>query len=292
MNYQKDTCIYKTVNDHPIKADIYLINKSNSPVILLIHGGALINGSRETNIPQDRIELYNNADFNVIAIDYRLAPETKLKYIIDDIKDSINWIDKTGREKYGFDSDKLGVVGSSAGAYLSLMSGTFDRKPKAIVSFYGYGDIITDWYCKPSEFYCKEPLVTMEEAYKCVGDKTISTGNSDRSKFYLYCRQNGIWTSEVSCLDIISDKKELMEYCPIYKIGKQYPPTLLLHGDEDTDVPYVQSVDMARELDKQCIENKLITIKGKGHDFDGDKNNDIVKKALDEVIEFLWHHVC
>ena len=40
---------------------------------------------------------------------------------------------------------------------MSLLTVSFDIKPKAIVSFYGYGDIIADWYCKQSSFYCQKP---------------------------------------------------------------------------------------------------------------------------------------
>ncbi len=171
------------------------------------------------------------------------------------------------------------------------MAGTFINKPKAIVSLYGYGDILGDWYCKPSQFYCQQPKVSLDEAYSCVGDKTISEGNIDRFKYYLYCRQQGIWTQEVSGYDIISDRDNLKKYCPVYSAQKDYPPTLLLHGDMDTDVPYMQSVIMAQTLNDLGVYNELIILKGKEHAFDHDMDDINVQDAFAVVISFLRKHL-
>ncbi len=280
----KQTFVYKKKKNCSIKADIYLNFKNNSSIIIFIHGGALIWDSRESIIPE-QIELYNEAGFSVISIDYRLAPETKLEEIIKDIYDAIKWI------KQNIEPEKIAIVGSSAGGFLSLLTGSFDIKPKAIVSFYGYGDIIADWYCKPSFFYCQKPLVSKEEAYSFINKGVISEGSTERIQYYLYCRQNGIWTSEVSGYDILSYREKLKEFCPIYNINKDYPPTLLLHGDEDTDVPYKQSVVMANKLQTMGIESKLITLKGKNHAFDYDMKDKQVILAFEEVLSFLKEHI-
>jgi len=290
MNINKETHIYKETTDCLIKADVYFNDVREAPVIIYIHGGALIWGSRE-NIDPRQIEIYRKAGFSIVSIDYRLAPETPLNLIVEDVRDALLWVCSEGKSKYGFNSDKLAVVGCSAGGYLSLMTGTLKSKPKAIVSFYGYGDIIGDWYCKPSKFYCQQPIVSREEAYSCIGDKIISEGNRDRFKYYLYCRQNGIWTSEVSGYDIIADRNKLIQFCPAYCAREDYPPTLLIHGDEDTDVPHAQSVIMAQALTKLGVNNKLITLKGKGHAFDYDMNDVNVQAAFVQVINFLKEYL-
>ena len=38
-------------------------------------------------------------------------------------------------------------------------------KPRALVAYWGYGDVDGDWYTKPSEHYRKQPLVSKEEAF-------------------------------------------------------------------------------------------------------------------------------
>ncbi len=45
--------------------------------------------------------------------------------------------------------------------------------------------------------------------------------------------------------------------------------TLLLHGTDDTDVPYAQSVIMAEAFKKAGVAHELVTIEGGGHSFDG-----------------------
>jgi len=113
------------------------------------------------------------------------------------------------------------------------------------------------------------------------------------SKFFsaTLLRQNGIWTSEVSGYDIIADRDKLIQFCPAYCAREDYPPTLLIHGDEDTDVPHAQSVIMAQALTKLGVNNKLITLKGKGHAFDYDMNDVNVQAAFVQVINFLKEHL-
>jgi dipeptidyl aminopeptidase/acylaminoacyl peptidase len=75
-------------------------------------------------------------------------------------------------------------------------------------------------------------------------------------------------------------------------VSKDYPPALLLHGDNDTDVPYQQSVNMANELKRVGVEYDFLTMKGYGHGFDGKGMQDAkVAAAFDQVMAFLQKHV-
>jgi len=179
------THIYKTTGICPIYLDTYINPERYSPVIVYIHGGALIWGSRKS-INQTQLSLYLEAGFSVVSIDYRLAPETRLPEIVQDIKDALSWVKTDLCSIYGVCTDKLAVIGHSAGGYLALLSGTFDAiKPDAIVSFYGYGDITGKWYSEPSSFYCTMPIVSEEQALSCVGNHAVSEGSKDRFQYYL-----------------------------------------------------------------------------------------------------------
>lgn len=281
------TCEYKKVNNCSIKADIYLPNKVHPPVVLYIHGGALISGTRRY-IPKELVRMLNKEGYAVISIDYRLAPETKLEFIINDISDALHWIKDEGARICGFDSDKIAVMGSSAGGYLSLMTGTFASKPNAIVTFYGYGDILGDWYLKPSEFYCNQEMISKEDAFKNIGSKEKSTGGNDRYLFYYYTRQLGIWTNLVSGYDVNTQKEKLLKYCPIHNVTGHYPPTLMIHGDKDTDVPYEQSVQMFKKLQDSKVVSEMITYYGGDHGFDySDRNKPEMKEVRKKIVEFL-----
>jgi acetyl esterase/lipase len=83
-----------------------------------IHGGALIFGNRGM-LPADERERFLRAGYVVVAIDYRLAPETKLPEILNDVEDAHRWIREKGPALFRIDSDRVVAVGQSAGAYLA-----------------------------------------------------------------------------------------------------------------------------------------------------------------------------
>ncbi|QQE74365.1 alpha/beta hydrolase [Brevibacillus composti] len=237
------------------------------------------------------MERYNQAGFSVFSIDYRLAPESRLPEIVEDVRDALAWLKQEGQSRFDLDVSRIAVAGSSAGGYLGLMTGTFADKPTAIVSFYGYGDIVGDWYGRPDPFYCRMPLVTRDEAYSIVGNRVISTAGLGRFSFYQYCRQQGVWAKEVSGINPRLDKQPLLAYCPLYRVEPDYPPTLLLHGTKDTDVPYEQSALMAEELTRKGVPNQLIRLEGMGHLFDRNMSDPVVAQAFDQVIDFLQTHL-
>ncbi len=156
----KRTYVYKVVGDCKIQADVYQKgDEAAQPVVLWIHGGALIVGNRGT-LPPDQLNRYLEAGFTAVSIDYRLAPETKLDGIIEDIGDAYKWLRDKGPGLFRIDRNRIVVVGHSAGGYLTLMAGFhFNPRPKALVSFYGYGDIAGDWYSRPDPFYSQQPAV-------------------------------------------------------------------------------------------------------------------------------------
>ena len=296
MRYAKQTYTYKTVDDCKIRADVYrLPGEEARPAILWIHGGALITGQRGF-VPRDQLARYLDAGFALVSIDYRLAPETKVKGIIEDLRDAYGWVRSEGPRSLKIDPDRIAVIGNSAGGYLTLMAGfCLTPRPKALVAFYGYGDIAGEWYSRPDPFYCKRPAVPKEEAYKAVGGPALSelSGPNNRFRFYLYCRQQGLWPKEVAGHDPDTEPRAFDPFCPVRNVTKDYPPTMLLHGDRDTDVPYQQSVQMAEVLKRNEVEHQFITVTNGGHGFDGangglkDPGN---AERFERVIDFLKRH--
>ena len=127
-----------------------------------------------------------------------------------------------------------------------------------------------------------------------MGTEVISddTGQSNRWRFYLYCRQQGLWPEEVTGHDPDEEPDAFDLFCPIRNVTAEYPATLMFHGDADTDVPYKQSVTMAAELKRAGVEHELVTIPGGGHGFDGaGAENPVVASAFDRVLAFLKQHI-
>jgi acetyl esterase/lipase len=293
MSAEKQTYTYKQVRKHEIKADVYQTGAGETrPVIVWLHGGCLIMGHRG-DIAAWQLDLYLEAGYTVVCADYRLAPETKLPAIIDDLQDVFHWVREEGPRLFQADPSRVAALGHSAGGYLALMSGVVcDPRPTAIVSFYGYGDIVGDWYSRPDPYYLQQPIMPRQKAYRAVGKEVIS-GTPDphnRGDFYLYLRQQGLWPLEVSGHDPETEPGFFHLYCPVRSVNREYPPTLLLHGEKDTDVPYEQSAMMAAALAKAQVEHELVTISGGDHGFDAERN-EVSERAMYKVLAFLGRYL-
>jgi acetyl esterase/lipase len=290
---RKQTFTYKTVQECAIQADVYQgAGNAPHPVVLWIHGGALIMGSRAA-IDHTLLDKLLKAGYVVVSIDYRLAPETKLPAILQDLEDACKWVREKGPQLFAIDAKRMAIMGGSAGGYLTLVAGyRVDPPPVALVSFWGYGDIAGAWYSRPDPFYCRLPLVPKEEAYKAVGGPVLSdgSGKGNRQRFYLYCRQHGLWPKEVAGHDPDQEPQAFNRFCPLRNVTARYPPTMLIHGTKDTDVPYEQSELMDKELTRKRVEHELLTVQGAGHGLAGVKAS-VIADVRDRVVDFLKKHM-
>jgi acetyl esterase/lipase len=294
--FLKKTYTYKEVDGVKVEADVYRSTDDKvRPCLIWIHGGALIMGSR-TGVPKDLLELCRKEGYALVSIDYRLAPEVKLPAIIADLKDAVRWVRADGPRLFHVDPQRIVVAGGSAGGYLTMMSGIAVKPaPRALVAYWGYGDVDGDWYTKPSAFYRENaPLVQREAAMKAVGGPVLTgtTGKigKGRGQYYLYLRQNGLWTREVTGLDPGTQRAQLDPYCPVRNLSATYPPILLVHGTTDTDVPYELSANMARELARHKLPHELITVPGAGHGLSGGDPK-LVAAAYARARDFIRKHM-
>ena len=72
----------------------------------------------------------------LVSLCCRLARETQLPAIIEDLKDGLKWVRKTGPELLDADPSRPVVVSVLSGGYLALMSGVFLNPPAAAVVSY------------------------------------------------------------------------------------------------------------------------------------------------------------
>lgn len=292
MDDKPTTMIYGASEGINLHADVFAYDTAPRPVIVYLHGGALIMGSR-TGAPDSLVALCRSEGYALVSIDYRLAPETKLPAILDDIQAAFRWVREDGPKLFGADPARIAAVGHSAGGYLSLLAGhRVSPRPTIIVSYYGYGDIMGPWYSRPDPFYCTHRTVAREEAYAVVQPGPVTDGgNPRRGAFYLYCRQQGCWPQEVMGANPDTAPEDFTPFCPERHVTADYPPTLLLHGDQDTDVPYSLSVSMSDALARAGVTHEFITITGSGHGFVAEAENPQVVAAEARVNAFLHHYL-
>lgn len=291
----KSTAVYREIEGHKILADVYRpADETSRPVLVWIHGGALIMGGRESIQPQIR-RLAEQKSYALVSIDYRLAPETKLPEIISDIEAAFSWIAGEGAKQFHLNSEKIVVAGGSAGGYLTLVTGYRVRpRPKALVALFGYGNLIGDWYSKPSPHPRHNAKKISREEAGSQTDGTVVSNSSQRNGngglIYMHYRQNGIWPQSVSGFDLATIAERIAPYEPVRNVSSNYPPTFLIHGTRDTDVPYEESTMMAAELKRHDVAHFLRTIENGEHGFTGG-NAEQIEDAYKSMQEFIASHL-
>lgn len=291
----RTTWIYKRVGELDLEADVYgdaVLDPHQ--IVVWLHGGALIMGDRES-VPQWLHETCSRNGWTLVSIDYRLAPETKLPEIVADIEDALGWLRGDRPEPRPGAPGPIAVMGESAGGYLALVSGFRVRpRPAAIVSLWGYGDLVGEWYSRPSPHPVHHEIVlSMEEASRQVSGPPVADGRrraGDGYAFYQHCRQHGLWPKAVTGWDPEDDRERFEPFMPIENVEPDHPPTLLIHGMKDTDVPYERSVEMAAALREAGVEHRMIGVEGAEHGLDGADERTIAD-VFAEAAAFLELHL-
>jgi acetyl esterase/lipase len=292
---QKQTIVYKRAGDLDIKADVFSYTDTKiRPVLVSLHGGALIMGHRE-NLSKEVKQFAFTNGYVLVSFDYRLAPETKLPEIIKDIEDAFAWLRREGPKEFHIDPDRIAVTGGSAGGYLTLVTGyRIQPRPRVLLAFYGYGDLIGDWYATPSPHpRHNQRKIAADEAWKQVSGPPVADARErkgDGGSFYNFCRQNGLWPKAVSGWDARAESEKFFPFMPIKNITGNYPPTVLIHGTADTDVPFEQSEMMAEELKKHEVPFQFHKIAKAEHGLSGGDHAEI-DEAERKAFEFIKLHL-
>lgn len=111
---------YQNHEDIPLAMDIYRLKnygKEAMPIILMVHGGGLLVGNRKMS--RTVCEALARSGCLVIAPQYRLLSETDAFGAIADLCAGLRTAEQLAPQ-YGGDSDRIYVIGESAGAFLAV----------------------------------------------------------------------------------------------------------------------------------------------------------------------------
>lgn len=128
------------------KLDLYPAERSGQPLVVCVHGGGFISGSRADDRCIQVAARVGSAGFNCASISYSLAPEGDRFACwprnIFDIADALAFLhDQAGTFRYDF--TRLGMVGFSAGCCLSNL---YIHGGRRLLDHYGYAAAVHPVY--------------------------------------------------------------------------------------------------------------------------------------------------
>lgn len=276
---EKQRFVYKTVDGHEIRANIFLPDTPEKhPVFIFFHGGGFVFGNRD-GMESILIEKLLENGIAVISADYRLAPETKMDEILSDVSDLLVWVKQQGEERYSLDSEKIAVGGGSAGGYLALTTAFSNSPvvPKAIATI-----------SAPTGFDVPEREagdVSLLENYTPIQQRIVSYGeNQERFPIYNFLAENNLSLYGIFGFDPYKEPEKLERFTLDKNIGSPAPPTLLIHATKDAVVPSSQAESFHTFLQQENIESELFLISAEGHSSALIRQN---PEVVDKLVTFI-----
>jgi acetyl esterase/lipase len=199
-----------------------LPDDAGAPVLIQVHGGAWVTGSKEQQGAPLMGHLAERGWVSV-ALNYRLSPRSTWPDQIVDVKRAIAWV-KDNIAEYGGDPDFVVITGGSAGGHLSalaaLTSGVRAFQP-------GFEDADTS----------VQAAVPMYGVYDFTNRDRTGRGDMEEMLSRLVFKSN------------LADAREVWEQAsPMSWVGPDAPPFFIGHGTNDSLVPVEQARSFARML--------------------------------------------
>ncbi|KKY23198.1 putative alpha beta hydrolase fold-3 domain protein [Phaeomoniella chlamydospora] len=264
------TTSYKTVGGHEIAALVFVPENvqavDNVPVIASFHGGGLVIGSAKF-LEWHAAWLFHWALSHsavIVMPNYRLLPESNGRDILFDVSDLWTWIatslqayieQELPDSKLEINPQKVIAHGNSAGGYLALLSGFMIQSMpsslniRGIVACYPMIDLEDPWYTeadhRTSEKFIGMPFVpgSVIEAHAAHvrSNPQPPSPVSDRSKLEDLGLMISLFHSGRLPEFLQGPDPEFPAECyPLRRLqpfsGSRFPPTLILHGLQDSTV--------------------------------------------------------
>lgn len=179
--------------------------------------------------------------FVVASVEYRMSVEEHMPAQICDVKAAIRYL-RAHAKQFHIDADKIGLMGESAGGYLTCLAALDDDPVYEVGAYLDYSSSVQaacPWY-PPTQFATCE--VNVSENDESLSAASLLLGKS--------LKKHGA---------------EFINYDPVEHVTKDAPPFLILHGTKDETVPFEQSVLLHDKLEKANVDVTLVAIEGANH---------------------------
>jgi len=213
---------YASVDDHRLLLDLYLPERvEGAPLLVWVHGGAWRAGSK-SRMP---LEALVKDGWAIASVDYRLTPVARFPAQVHDIKAAVRFL-RAKAADYGFDTERIAVAGNSAGGHLAALVGTTN----------GHKDL------EGSVGRHLEESSNVQATVSFYGASNLTSILNQSTPIGLGVR--------IPALQLLlggqpEDKTEIARLAsPIFHVDPSDPPLLLIHGDQDPQMPISQSHEL------------------------------------------------
>jgi acetyl esterase/lipase len=204
----------------------------------------------------------------IMDVAYRLAPETDMIGMVNDVKRAIAWM-KENADTYSVNRNRIVVGGGSAGGHLALLAAYTDGNPQftpmelkgkdlsvcAVISLYGPADLEAMYY------HTNQHLTTRSipgRPKKAVPAKMPEWIIKKMGKeYYRLGMDKGFVNAGTFASLLGGHPDECQEryalFSPVTHIHSHCPPTLLIHGEHDVMAP----VKSTRLLHSGLMQEKI-----------------------------------
>jgi acetyl esterase/lipase len=201
-----------------------------------VSGGWISDHAMIKSFGADVEKAFADGGFTVFSVVHGAQPRFKVAEIVEQVKTAVRFVHEHAAD-YGIDANRVGVSGISSGGHLALMvAGSADSPVNAVAAIAPPTDL-ANWG-KPGFILTEEPQMAMfipALGFDPKGSKSDT--------------------------EVLARKAS-----PITYVTAKYPPTLIVHGEDDKIVPLQQAKAMDQVLSKAGVQHQLEVIPGSGHD--------------------------
>ncbi len=268
--FPKGTVLHGNINYNNVTLqkhllDIYLPPKPEKrmPLIVFVHGGGWIVNDKYADMGymKKTVSEIIESGYALASIDYRFATQAKFPAQIQDCNAAVSFL-VDHADEYGFDTERIAVMGFSAGGHLASMMGL--SKNNEIGEFFMPGTNDEFQFKAVVDFYGPAELILFPGANDPESPEALLIGATP------------------------VERPDLAKIAsPTTYIDKGDPPFLIIHGEKDDMVDPRHSQLMSSWLAIKGIENELIIVKDAPHYGEMFDADDIRTK----VIDFLKKHL-
>ncbi len=250
------------------------------PVMIELHGGAWVNGTRENGNVGNEALAKNGVI--VAALDFRVPPEASYPASFQDIHYGIRWA-KAHAAEWNGNAEKIGAMGTSSGAHQAMLLGMrpFDSRYAALSLTNGASDADGTLGC----------VIMVSPVIDPLGRYNYAKGIREDVK-----PPESVGERTIQMHDMYWETEEAMaEGAPARALAAgektELPPTLCLVREYEAAHPRPDLLEFVSQYQKAGGQIDLTVFQGEGEGVLRDLSSDVAQQALEQMTSFTYQHL-